>query len=90
MRESLFPGKIGRWCLGAVLAAAVLFGGVGQAAAYDDDTHFWLTYFLAVKAGYTRIQAAQIASAKTSVDTDKHSAAAAPVRQLSGLFSVNT
>lgn len=38
--------------------------------AYDNDTHFWLTYYLAVKSGYTHIQATQIASATISVDFD--------------------
>lgn len=41
------------------------------AKAYDNDTHFWLTYYLAVKAGYTNIQATQIASANVSVDFDR-------------------
>lgn len=38
---------------------------------YDNDTHFWLTYYLALKAGYTSAQATQIASANVSVDFDK-------------------
>jgi hypothetical protein len=38
--------------------------------AYDDDTHFWLTYYLARKVGYTPLQALQIASADISVDYD--------------------
>lgn len=37
---------------------------------YDNDTHFWLTYYLARKAGYTNVQATQIASANVSVDYD--------------------
>jgi len=40
-------------------------------SAYDNDTHFWLTYYLAVKAGYTNTQATQIASANIAVDFDK-------------------
>jgi len=39
--------------------------------AYDNDTHFWLTYYLAIKAGYSDVQATQIASANVSVDFDK-------------------
>lgn len=39
--------------------------------AYDVDTHFWLTYYLARKAGYTALQAQQIAGANLSVDYDK-------------------
>ncbi|MBV9242849.1 MAG: hypothetical protein JO314_12670 [Acidobacteria bacterium] len=40
------------------------------ARAYDNDTHFWFTYYLAVEAGYTPIQATQIASADVSIDYD--------------------
>src|SRR3954451_15992497 len=40
------------------------------ARGYDNDTHFWFTYYLAVEAGYTRMQAMQIASADVSVDYD--------------------
>lgn len=42
-----------------------------MSSAYDNDTHFWLTYYLAVKAGYTNTQATQIASANIGVDFDK-------------------
>jgi hypothetical protein len=57
------------------LFVIVLFGALACAQstrAYDNDTHFWLTYYLAIKVGYTPIQAAQIASADISVDFDKH------------------
>lgn len=40
-------------------------------SAYDNDTHFWLTYYLARKAEYTSTQATQIASANVGVDFDK-------------------
>jgi hypothetical protein len=40
--------------------------------AYDNDTHFWLTYYLAIKTGYSPVQAAQIASADITVDLDRH------------------
>ena len=40
------------------------------ARAYDNDTHFWFTYYLAVKSGFTPMQATQIASADVSVDYD--------------------
>ncbi len=40
------------------------------ALAYDNDTHFWFTYCLAIEAGYTPVQAMQIASADVSVDYD--------------------
>ena len=43
---------------------------VSTAMAYDNDTHFWFTYYLAVEAGYTPVQAMQIASADVSVDYD--------------------
>jgi len=39
--------------------------------AYDNDTHYWFTYYLAVKAGFTPFQAEQIASADVSVDFDE-------------------
>lgn len=42
-----------------------------SAQAYDDDTHFWLTYLLARKVGYDKFQALDIASADLSVDYDK-------------------
>lgn len=42
-----------------------------SAQAYDDDTHFWLTYLLARKVGYDKFQALDIASADLSVDHDK-------------------
>jgi hypothetical protein len=41
-----------------------------NARAYDNDTHFWFTYYLAIKAGFTPLQATQIASADVSVDYD--------------------
>ncbi|HMT08889.1 MAG TPA: hypothetical protein PKA82_12865 [Pyrinomonadaceae bacterium] len=52
--------------------ASVIFVFVSSASvsAYDNDTHYWLTYYLAVKAGYTPLQAEQIASANVSVDFD--------------------
>ena len=48
----------------------VLLLQVSTARAYDNDTHFWFTYYLAVEAGYTPMQAMQIASADVSVDYD--------------------
>lgn len=51
----------------------LLFFNYKVAFAYDNDTHFWLTYYLAVKSGYTSLQATQIASATVSVDFDKNS-----------------
>lgn len=60
-----------RRCLAAV---AVIFAfslfGASRVWAYDNDTHFWFTYYLAVEAGYTPVQAMQIASADVSVDYD--------------------
>jgi len=52
-----------------VIGILIMFTGT-SARAYDNDTHFWLTYYLAVKAGFTPIQAEQIASANVSVDFD--------------------
>jgi hypothetical protein len=57
----------------SLLACVLLICLTPQASsAYDNDTHFWLTYYLAVKAGYSHTQATQIASANVSVDFDKH------------------
>lgn len=61
-----------RWsCYFSVIVALTCFLMAGKvASAYDNDTHFWFTYYLAVKAGYTKVQAAQIASADVIVDFD--------------------
>jgi hypothetical protein len=63
MKKTIFP-KV-------ALTLILLLIGANSAAAYDNDTHFWLTYYLARKVGYTHIQAMQIASADISVDLDK-------------------
>lgn len=52
------------------LCLVILCGQAKNASAYDNDTHFWLTYYLALKAKYTPLQATQIASANISVDFD--------------------
>ena len=60
-------------CKTSIRAAGVLLLCVIAAAnvrAYDADTHYWLTYYLARKAGYTPAQAEQAASANISVDID--------------------
>jgi len=54
----------------AIAIALTLAVFASPAAAYDNDTHFWFTYYLARKAGFTPIQATQIASADVSVDYD--------------------
>ncbi len=54
----------------ALAMVFVLLLQVSTARAYDNDTHFWFTYYLAVEAGYTPMQAMQIASADVSVDYD--------------------
>ena len=72
-----------------VCSIAILFcSQPTNSLAYDNDTHFWLTYYLAVKAGYAPIQATQIASADISVDLDKHTqpATRAP-RSVKAIFS---
>lgn len=58
--------------LGLLCGIFLFFGQAQKSFAYDNDTHFWLTYYLSVKAGYTPVQATQIASANISVDLDKH------------------
>lgn len=60
-RKSVFPI--------AIISLVLLFTPK-TVSAYDNDTHFWLTYYLAIKAGYTRIQATQIASADVTLDLD--------------------
>ncbi|MFL6374221.1 MAG: DUF6765 family protein, partial [Pyrinomonadaceae bacterium] len=60
-----------RKALGLTLAAIVMMGAhASNVRAYDNDTHFWFTYYLSVQAGYTPVQAMQIASADVSVDYD--------------------
>ena len=54
-----------------LFCAALIFLAPQRTFAYDNDTHFWLTYYLAIKAGYSDIQATQIASADVGVDFDK-------------------
>lgn len=40
----------------AVFAALFLMLSVPAVSAYEDDTHFWLTYYLSRRAGYTHVQ----------------------------------
>jgi len=54
-----------------IVFSIILLPAAQPCLAYDNDTHFWFTYYLAIKAGYTRIQAAQIASADVIVDFDE-------------------
>jgi hypothetical protein len=54
----------------AIAIVLTLGAFASPAAAYDNDTHFWFTYYLARKTGFTPIQATQIASADVSVDYD--------------------
>jgi len=58
-----------RSILAVAIAITVTFLAT-SARGYDNDTHFWFTYYLARKAGFTPIQATQIASADVSVDYD--------------------
>lgn len=66
----------------ATLAAAFCFtlAAAASVRAYDDDTHYWLTYYLAREAGYTRLQAAQVASAAFSVDYESRTNPVLPTR----------
>jgi tetratricopeptide (TPR) repeat protein len=50
--------------------AAILFFGLGTAGvqAYNDDTHFPFTYFMARACGYTPLQAYRLACACLSID----------------------
>jgi hypothetical protein len=51
-----------------LIAVACLLTGVDSARAYDKDTHYALTYYLALILGYTPAQAQQIARLDYSVD----------------------
>src|SRR5262249_4126432 len=54
----------------ATIVACIILANTRFLWAYDNDTHFWFTYYLSIRAGYTPIQAAQIASADVIVDFD--------------------
>lgn len=70
----------------SVLVCGFLICSTPQASfAYDNDTHFWLTYYLALKVGYTHTQATQIASANISVDFDADTAPVLPKPQIGDL-----
>lgn len=60
-----------RFTIAVLTIAAVIVLHTSSVKAYDNDTHFWFTYYLAMKAGYTPVQASQIASANVSVDYDE-------------------
>jgi hypothetical protein len=51
-----------------VATAGCLVGGNGTAQAYDKDTHFALTYYLAIQVGYNLDEARAIASTNAAVD----------------------
>ena len=55
-----------KWLVG--LAVGILFLGVRPARAYNDDTHFPFTYFMARACGYTPLQAYRLACACLSID----------------------
>lgn len=61
-----------------VLSGMFLIFNAQRIKAYDNDTHFWLTYYLAIKSGYSSLQAAQIASATISVDFDSETTPVLP------------
>lgn len=52
----------------AALAAAIALSSTAR--AYNDDTHYVVTYYIARRAGYTPQQAYRIASANVGVDYD--------------------
>src|SRR5436190_17027801 len=70
----------------AFAISMMVFVFAPKASAYDNDTHFWFTYYLAVKAGYTPIQATQIASADVSVDYDEDTQPVLPAIETFGAF----
>jgi hypothetical protein len=63
--------RFGKLCRTVLIALVFMACSTQTSRAYDNDTHFWFAYYLAVKAGYTPIQAAQIASADVGVDFDE-------------------
>lgn len=74
----------------AVLCGIIFSLNTQTALAYDNDTHFWLTYYLARKAGYSNLQATQIASANVSVDFDKHTQPVTPSPKLKNIPHLNS
>jgi hypothetical protein len=58
----------------SVLAAAVLFLGCGGARAYEKDTHYGLTYYLARHVGYIPSNAHLIADAAWTIDVNQETA----------------
>lgn len=69
MNLALKP-RLKRLVFALVVASFLITLSAPCARAYDDDTHFWLTYYLARKVGFNPTQALQIASADVSVDYD--------------------
>ena len=59
------------------LLAAASAASLQVVTAFDDDTHYAFTYYMARECGYTPLQALRLASADLSVDS---SAATEPVR----------
>ncbi|HEY8559449.1 MAG TPA: DUF6765 family protein [Pyrinomonadaceae bacterium] len=75
--KNILPKRIIEALIRIQLYLIIIFGfilafSVQNVNAYDNDTHFWLTYYLAIKSGYSPTQATQIASATISVDFDSH------------------
>lgn len=62
--------RLPRFLFSLITLSFLIASTAPSARAYDDDTHFWLTYYLARKVGFTPTQARQIASADVSVDYD--------------------
>lgn len=58
-------------CLSLLVPVILIFSTPQVSSAYDNDTHFWLTYYIAIKADYTETQATQVASANVGVDFDE-------------------
>ncbi len=61
-----------------------------SSSGYDDDTHYYLTYFLARKAGFTQIQSFRIASANISIDYSDETEPIQYLRQASDIRGRNT
>jgi hypothetical protein len=89
-----YPGKfvksIKSHCLSLLVCVFLICLTPQICSAYDNDTHFWLTYYLALKVDYTHTQATQIASANISVDFDSDTAPVLPKPQIRDLIRLNS
>jgi hypothetical protein len=94
MRTSPSPSFGPRPNAGAVLLLAILAAVAPllprTACAYEEDTHYAWTYYLALHAGYTYRQAYQVASATFAIDMDPDTGPMGPHAQERALTSLTS